>query len=158
MKHKGEKDMKLASALKERSDINTRIQELSVRLVNNSKVQEGDKPAENPDELLQEMASLFERLQYLITHINMTNSLTELKGKTLTELLSERDVLSKKLSVLRSFLNSASEKVNRYSRTEIRIESSVNVAELQKTVDSLSKELRTLDEAIQEANWTTELK
>ncbi|MCQ2555471.1 MAG: DIP1984 family protein [Clostridia bacterium] len=150
--------MKLASALKERSDINTRIQELSVRLVNNSKVQEGDKPAENPDELLKEMDSLFERLQYLITHINMTNSLTELKGKTLTELLSERDVLSKKLSVLRSFLNSASEKVNRYSRTEIRIESSVNVAELQKTVDSLSKELRTLDEAIQEANWTTELK
>ena len=43
------------------------------------------------------------------------------------------------------------------TRTEIKIVSTVPVSELQKTVDSLSKELRTVDEKIQELNWTTEL-
>ena len=58
---------------------------------------------------------------------------------------------------MRSFLDSASAKVNRYSQTEIRIMSTVPVAELQKQVDQLSKELRETDETIQGLNWTTEL-
>ena len=37
------------------------------------------------------------------------------------------------------------------------MKSSVNVRELQKQVDGLSKELRQLEETIQEKNWTTEL-
>ena len=40
---------------------------------------------------------------------------------------------------------------------EIKVKSSVNVRELQKQVDGLSKELRQLEEIIQEKNWTTEL-
>lgn len=67
--------MKLATALAERSDIQNRINTISVRLDNNAKVQEGDVP----------------------------------------------------------------------------------VSEIQKTVDGLAKELRTVDEKIQELNWTTEL-
>ncbi|WP_377073364.1 hypothetical protein [Ruminococcus bicirculans (ex Wegman et al. 2014)] len=31
------------------------------------------------------------------------------------------------------------------------------MTEIQKTVDGLAKELRTVDEKIQELNWTTEL-
>ena len=58
---------------------------------------------------------------------------------------------------MRSFLNAASEKVSRYSQTEIKILSTVKVAELQKEVDRLSKELRETDESIQSLNWTTEL-
>ena len=38
--------MKLATALAERSDIQNRINTISVRLDNNAKVQEGDVPAE----------------------------------------------------------------------------------------------------------------
>ena len=46
--------MKLATALAERSDIQNRINTISVRLDNNAKVQEGDVPAEDPLGLPQE--------------------------------------------------------------------------------------------------------
>ena len=46
--------MKLAEALMERSDLKTRIEQLAARLNENAKVQEGDEPAENPAELLDE--------------------------------------------------------------------------------------------------------
>ena len=55
------------------------------------------------------------------------------------------------------FLNTASDRVTRMTRTEIKIVSTVPVTEIQKTVDGLSKELRNVDEKIQELNWTTEL-
>ena len=40
--------MKLAMALSERADLQRRIAELSGRLENNAKVQEGERPAEDP--------------------------------------------------------------------------------------------------------------
>ena len=40
---------------------------------------------------------------------------------------------------------------------EIKIDSTVDVAKLQKDLDALSKELRLLDQKIQEINWTTDL-
>ena len=43
--------MKLASALAERADLQRRIAELSVRLNNNAKVQEGESPSEDPNML-----------------------------------------------------------------------------------------------------------
>ncbi len=149
--------MKLATALSERADLQTRISELSVRLRNNAKVQEGEKPTENPEELLKELNSDFEMLESLIARINKTNNSTKVGSLTLTDLIAKRDCLKLRIAILRDFLNSSSEKVNRYTKTEIRILSTVNVADLQKTVDSLSKELRETDEKIQELNWTTEL-
>ena len=47
--------MKLATALAERSDIQNRINTISVRLDNNAKVQEGDVPAEDPKALMEEL-------------------------------------------------------------------------------------------------------
>ena len=149
--------MKLATALSERADIQRRISELQSRLNNNAKVQEGDEPAEDPKLLLKELDALLERLEWLIAKINLTNSTTCWEGKTMTELLARRDCLSKRLAVLRSFLDNSSARVERYSKTEIRILSTVDVAKLQKQVDKQSKELRELDEQIQSLNWTTEL-
>ena len=54
-------------------------------------------------------------------------------------------------------VNEASATARRATRSEIKILSTVNVAELQKTVDLTAKELRQLDNAIQQANWTTDL-
>ena len=39
----------------------------------------------------------------------------------------------------------------------MKIRRTVSVAEVQKELDALSKELRQCDERIQELNWTTEL-
>ena len=149
--------MKLATALSERADIQRRISELSVRLNNNAKVQEGEAPAENPQELLKELDACFLRLEELIARINKTNNETKAGGHSITDLIARRDCLKERLRILRDFLNAASEKVSRYSKAEIRILSTVPVAELQKQADAYAKALRETDEEIQGLNWTTEL-
>ena len=149
--------MKLATALSERADLQRRIAELGIRLNNNAKVQEGEKPAEEPKALLEELNRDFVRLEELIARINHTNNVTEFEGKTLTDYIAKRDCLKQKITIMRSFLDRSSEKVARYSKTEIKIMSTIEVADIQKEVDALSKELRETDERIQELNWTTEL-
>lgn len=149
--------MKLATALSERADLQKRIDELGNRLKFNAKVQEGEKPSEDPKELLDELDKCFNRLEELIAHINHTNNVTQSGDLTLTDLIAKRDCLKERIRIMRWFLDSASEKVTRYSKTEIKIMSTVPVAELQKEVDKLSKELRETDETIQGLNWTTEL-
>ena len=147
--------MKLAEALNERADIQRRIAQLESRLIDNAKVQEGEEPAERPEDLLAELDGLFSRLEELMSKINWTNSQTIQEGHTMTQLLARRDCLTRKIGVLRSFLQSASATVSRATRSEIKIKSTVSVAKMQKQVDGLSKELRELDSAIQALNWTT---
>lgn len=149
--------MKLATALTERADLQKRLSELQTRLNNNAKVQEGEKPAENPEALLKELDEVLGRLEELMARINMTNSIIKSDGSTLTELLAKRDCLKQRLTVMRSFLNNASQKIDRYSRAEIKIVSTVSVETLQKQTDDVAKQLRLVDEKIQELNWTTEL-
>ncbi len=149
--------MKLATALSERADLQRRAAELSTRLENNAKVQEGERPAEDPAALLEELERLMLRLEELVARINLTNSRTMADGKTVTELIAHRDCLSRRVMILRNFLNQASSKVDRYSRAEIRIVSTVDVPAMQKELDGLSQQLRQTDERLQELNWTTEL-
>ncbi len=149
--------MKLAEALQERADINRRIDQLRFRLSRNATVQEGEQPAEDPNELVKELDSCTARLEYLMAHINKTNSLTYIEGKSLTELIAKRDALNVKVSVYRSFLNEASNLSTRATRNEIKILSTVNVRSLQKKVDDMSRDLRLTDNALQQANWTVEL-
>ena len=150
--------MKLANALSQRSELQTRIRQLENRLNNNALVQEGEEPAEDPMELLRELEADYARLEELISAINRTNNTTKLEdGSALSDQLARRDCLKSRLSGLRNFLNNASALVHRHSASEIKIKSTVNVRQLQKQVDSLSRELRELEEVIQEKNWPTEL-
>ena len=149
--------MKLAEALQERADLARRIDSIKSRLSHNAIVQEGEVPAEDPANLLTEFDACFVRMEELLTRINITNCRTVVLGQTLTALLARRDALTVKLGGYRSLVNEASMTARRATRSEIKILSTVNVAQLQKTVDCLAKELRQLDNAIQAANWTTEL-
>ena len=150
--------MKLANALSQRAELQTRIRQLETRLYNNAQVQEGERPAEDPEKLLRELEEDYTRLEELISAINRTNSAARTEdGATLSDLLARRDCLKGKLGILRNFLENASALVRRRTVGEIRIKSAVDVRALQKTVDGLSKELRELEETIQEKNWTTEL-
>ncbi len=150
--------MKLATALLQRADLQKRLAEINNRMKNNAKVQEGEQPSEKPSDLLKELDALLLQLEDLVARINLTNSKTVLEdGRSITALIAHRDMLSKRLSIMRSFLDEASSKVDRYSRAEIKIVSTVDVAKLQKQVDAASKELRETDEKLQELNWTTEL-
>ncbi len=149
--------MKLAEALQERADLNKRIAQISSRLCINATVQEGEKPAEDPTELIKELEECTNRLETLISKINLANCKTTVNGISLTELISKKDILTLKINAYRNLLDNASRLSQRATRSEIKILSTVNVKEIQKHVDSLSKELRTTDNKIQETNWKTEI-
>ena len=149
--------MKIAEALILRADIQKRIAQLKTRLNNNAKVQEHEEPAENPELLLTELDSLISQLNDLIIKINKTNTLSKIDGISLVELISKKDTLSQKAGILREFIEIASQKINLYSTTEIKVFSTINVPAQQKQLDKLSKEIRETDTKLQQANWTIDL-
>ena len=149
--------MKLAEALQERADLNRKIAQLRNRLEMNATVQEGEKTAEDPAELMKELDGCIEHLEELIVRINLTNCETKAGGKSLTELIARRDCLTLKIGAYRSLLDQASSITQRMSMNEIKILRAVDVKAIQKQIDELSKELRQIDSAIQQANWQTEL-
>ncbi|MEG1931386.1 MAG: DIP1984 family protein [Anaerovorax sp.] len=149
--------MKLAEALQERADLNRRIEQIRNRLSNNAIVQEGEEPAENPQELLVELNGCVSMLETLIFRINLTNCKTMIDGQSLTQLIAKKDCLFIRLGAYRDLVSDASQLAHRATKTEIKIISTVNVKEIQKTVDVMSKELRLLDNQMQEMNWKTEL-
>jgi hypothetical protein len=150
--------MKLAEALILRSDLQKRIEQLKNRLRNNVMVQEGDRPSEEPEVLLKEFDDCLLELTDIIKRINRTNNTTKFNEEwTLSDALAERDKLWEKRLILSHVAEAASVKQDRYSRTEIKYISLVNVKELQKQIDKLSKEFRELDTKIQGLNWTIDL-
>lgn len=149
--------MKLAEALNQRADLQKRIAQLRDRLSNNVKVQEGDQPAEKPEDLFTELTKSLDELEALIVRINKTNLETTWEGRTLTEMIAAKDVLSMHLSTLRSVLDEANVRSDRYSRNEIKFIRTIDVNELQKRVDDMSRDLRELDSRLQQANWMTDL-
>ncbi len=150
--------MKLAEALIERADLQRSLEVMRMRLRNNAKVQEGTLPNEEISTLLTEMQEMLSRLEYLIIHINRTNEYAKMSdGKTIAEAIAKKDILSKELSILSELLSSGSEVVNRYTKSEIRLNTTFSVKELQANLSERSKELRILDTRLQEANWLTEL-
>lgn len=149
--------MKLAEALQERADLNRRIEQLRYRLSNNVLVQEGEKPLEDPAALLEELESSFTRLEWLIARINLTNCAVKVEGRSLTELIARRDVLSLRADAYRRLVEEASQNTHRATRTEIKILPAVDVPALQKLADDASRELRLLDNTLQATNWTANL-
>ena len=150
--------MKLALALSERADVQSRINDISERLNRNAKVQEGEKPTEDPLALLDELEHLYVHLEELIIKINRTNNATRVGNESLADLLAKRECIGGKIRRMRKFLVEASDLTGRYySKSEIKTYSTVSVLDMQKKLDILSKEFRLLDDRIQEINWMTEV-
>ena len=150
--------MKLAEAIILRADSQKRFAQLQSRLVGNAKIQEGDEPAENPNDLLKELEGVAAELVNLIKRINKTNSATVVAtGKTVSDVLAERDVLAMRRAAYSNLALNAAVAHGRLTRSEIKYVSTIKVAEIQKHADELAKEYRELDARIQELNWQTEL-
>ena len=128
-----------------------------MRLNDCIKVQEGDVPAESPDSVIKELDRTLEELGSLIYHINLTNTLTEVDGQTITSLLALRDVRSMKVKTLGEALKVLTEREDRYNRNEIRFVRTVDVKDFRHIYDRSAAELRELDLRIQALGWTTEL-
>ena len=128
--------MKLAEALSIRKDLQKRIQQIRRRLGDNVKIQEGDEPAENHQ-----------------TNLKTVNA----AGKTVTQLMAEKDMLTLRLSVLRDTYDDATEQRDRYSRSEIKMVTVIDVKQLSKQIDDFASKLRRLDVEIQALNFQTDL-
>lgn len=152
--------MKLSEALILRADTQKRIEQLRQRLIRSAKTQEGETPPEDPQTLISELNTAVEILVNLIRNINQTNSLTNLSSEdslTIADALAQRDTIMLKRSVLDSLLQAAAYTQTRYSSSEIKLISTVNIAEIQRQIDTLSRDYRELDTQIQQANWNTDL-
>ncbi len=149
--------MKLAEALQERADLNRQIEQLRSRLSHNAIVQEGEAPAEDPGDLLAQLDRATARLEELMASINLANSRTVVNDKTLTQIIARKDCLRLRLEAYRELAETASQTARRATRSEIRILSTVDVKTIQAQVDTMAKELRLLDNELQQTNWTTEL-
>ena len=153
----GRKKMKLAEALIRRKDLQTRVSRLRDRLFANVKYQEGDKPSEDPNELIALLNQTLDELNDIICRINRTNGVTEVNGEPIADAITRRDTALRKIGIMREVLNRAADRPDRYSKSEIRILTCINVKEQQEIVDELAHSARLLDARIQAKNWETEL-
>lgn len=149
--------MKLAEALIKRADLKKRIAQIESRMAANVKVQEGDEPAEDVYALIDQYDQLMARLEELIIRINKTNHATAFEDGTMADAIAKRDALKAKIRAFRSLYEEASVTHDRYSMKEIRLVRCVNVQELQRKIDKLSKAYRELDTKMQGLNWTVDL-
>ena len=92
-----------------------------------------------------------------MARINKTNTQTRDGEQSITDLIARKDALRVQVDAYRDIISSASQIARRAMRTEIKILSAVDVKALQKKADELSRELREVDNRIQQLNWMTEL-
>ncbi|MEK4109361.1 hypothetical protein ABIC86_005836 [Paenibacillus sp. DS2363] len=150
--------MRLAEALVLRADEQKKIAQLKQRLERVVKVQEGEQPAEDPQLLMIDLENTIRSLTVLVKKINKTNAQTDFTaGVTLADALAERDGIMQERASFNEVLQNASIRQDRYSRSEVKYERTVNIADIQHKVDCLSKSYRELDFKIQEKNWTIDL-
>jgi hypothetical protein len=150
--------VKLAEALALRADQKKRLAASTDRLLRSARVQEGDRPPEDPTQLRREFEELAADHERMIARINRTNLAVLLPdGRTLTDALARRDVLLLKITAYRRVLAEAATPPLRLTRSEIKSVATIDVAELQREIDRLSKIHRELDTAIQSVNWMSDL-
>jgi len=150
--------MKLAEALSLRAEQQKRMTQLAGRMVRNAKTQEGEQPAEDSNALLNEYNQVANQLVSLVQRINRTNSSTAMEGYgTIADAIAARDGLRLRADAHRQLADAGVITQNAYSRSEIKFRTMVSVAALQAEADSLSRQHRELDTAIQSLNWTTDL-
>ena len=150
--------MKLAEALIQRADHRKRLDQLKERLLRIARVQEGDVPAEDPALLLAEVERTAVGLTRLIQRINRTNSTTALDdGRTIADAIAERDTLQLRHAIVTSLIQAAIIKQDRFTKSEVRFQSTVDIVTLQRQADNLAQANRELDTKIQAANWLVEL-
>ena len=150
--------MKLAELLMERAECQRRIAQISSRLRDCAKVQEGDIPPVKPEVMLKEVVELHSQLEELIkriNHVNVTNALEP--GLTLADAVTRRDMLRSQRELYDSLVKASQVSDGRYSMKEIRYVSTMDVAELIRNTDELSKAVRMMDARIQARNWEVDV-
>lgn len=150
--------MKIAEALLLRADMQKKLASLKARIAENVKVQDGDEPSEDPNDLLIQSNQIIGELYKLIEHIHSTNANAVLaNSKTMLTMLTERDELAERHRLLQSAIDNSKTEGDRYSYREIKWQKVIDIAALQKQADDISAKMRNLNIELQAANWQIEL-
>ena len=149
--------MKLAEALNLRSSLMKQIAELKRRLEDCVRIQEGEEPVDTAEELLKELEPKIEQLYRLVYQINLTNLQIKDEGKSITELLAERDALAGRIQILNGCLNRLTENNTRFRTDDIRYIRTVDPKVFRKKYDEASSQLRQINLRIQMLGWTNDL-
>jgi chemotaxis methyl-accepting protein methylase len=135
-----------------------KIAQLEQRIKQNVKTQEGDEAGESVSELIAEHGELVNDLQIIISRINKTNVLTEVRGySSIEQMISLCNRLKTNISAYRDFYDAATIKHTSFMRSEIKFVRQVDLKALQNCINGWSKTLREYDSSIQQANWNTDL-
>lgn len=84
-----------------RADLQKKVAQLKERIKESAKVQEGDEPCDNVEELDEAVV----QLEDLIYRINITNVQIVQDGDSLTRLIANRDVLSMRVKALKEVVH-----------------------------------------------------
>ena len=88
-----------------RADLQKKVAQLKERIKESAKVQEGDEPCDNVEELYKKLDEAVVQLEDLIYRINITNVQIVQDGESLTRLIANRDVLSMRVKALKEVVN-----------------------------------------------------
>jgi len=88
-----------------RADLQKKVAQLKERIKESAKVQEGDEPCDNVEELYKELDEAVVQLEDLIYRINITNVQIVQDGESLTRLIANREVLSMRVKALKEVVN-----------------------------------------------------
>lgn len=155
--------MKLGELMIQRSEIQKRMSSLRERLKKNAMVQEDGQPVEAPEPMIRQMEESTVELAKVVKAINRVNQQTVVDGEqTISELLVDRDMLVRRHSILNDLVAAASNTdkdslFGRVRHSELRWIPTVDVAELRTKLDSLSKQINSINNKLQSVNWTTEV-
>jgi len=150
--------MKLAEALSIRSSLQRGLAWIKEQFSKISRVPEGSKPAEDPEEMLSRMESRASEFEALLKRINRTNlSVTDTRGRTMTDLLAERDALRARQNILSEAYQQATQKEDVYGRQELRYVPTMDVVTLRKRVEGINVRLREMNILVQRLNWEADL-
>ena len=150
--------MKLAEALMLRTNMQTRLASLKARIAKNTVIQDGEKPNEDPTALIAQANTIIKERAELIAEINATNQTANIENQqTLSQLITKREELTAMHSLLQTAIDASSAEHQRYSLTEIKWVTTINISKLQKQADGLSVKIRKMNLLIQQANWTVDL-
>ena len=142
-----------------RADLQKDLGWCKEQLMRCARLQEGETSAEKPQELFERVDFDTQRLKTLMLAINEANLNYRLSdNRSLTDLLAERDVLRGKHGILSVAYNHATEREERYGRSEIRWVASFNVVELRKKLEEIARQIRELNIRIQKSDWEVEVK
>lgn len=157
--------MKLAELLIKRKSAKSKLAYLTERLNRNAKVQEGDDPQENPEDLLKEISVVLVDVQRLTEQINRTNANTpfpnpheSLKGPyiSLADALVYRERLVRAKNIYSGLLDALTIKEPRFGRLEIKYKAVIASSGVKAELDRLTETYQALDATIQRINWETD--